>query len=375
MSLARVPLTHGGRVGFQVENVLAAAAGAWALGIPHDKIRAGLTTFSGGLGQVPARFNLLDLNGVAVLFDYGHNTSALRRLLEVVRLFPHQRRSIVYSAAGDRRDADIVEQGTLLGEAFDRVVLYEDTYLRGRAEGEITNLFRQGLQAGGRTREVHAVRGGLAAVQTALDLAAPGEFLMIQPDLIEETAVYLQERLSTSGGREMSLDEALTAEPAVEVREGALGKCVHATRKMAAGEVIMKAWGEPVACRTRHSIQVDVDLHIVVPAPLQLLNHSCEPNCGLLIRCGVEEMELHTLRPIEPGEELTLDYETFEDDIQFMTGPCQCGTAACRNRITGYRGLSRAKRDAYGVYVAEHLRLHEARNGHMVRPSGVPQGA
>ena len=32
VALARVPLTHGGRIGFQVENVLAAvaAAGAWA---------------------------------------------------------------------------------------------------------------------------------------------------------------------------------------------------------------------------------------------------------------------------------------------------------------------------------------------------------
>jgi cyanophycin synthetase len=47
LPLERVPLTHGGRIAFQVENVLAAAAAAWSLGLPADAIRAGLETFSG----------------------------------------------------------------------------------------------------------------------------------------------------------------------------------------------------------------------------------------------------------------------------------------------------------------------------------------
>ena len=33
-ALDRVPLTHGGQIGFQVENTLAAVAAAWALGMP-----------------------------------------------------------------------------------------------------------------------------------------------------------------------------------------------------------------------------------------------------------------------------------------------------------------------------------------------------
>ena len=41
IALARVPLTHHGRVGFQVENVLAAVAAAWALGVALDVIRDG----------------------------------------------------------------------------------------------------------------------------------------------------------------------------------------------------------------------------------------------------------------------------------------------------------------------------------------------
>src|SRR5207237_402841 len=39
ISLEHVPLTHGGRIGFQVENALAAAAAAWSMGVPCEKIR------------------------------------------------------------------------------------------------------------------------------------------------------------------------------------------------------------------------------------------------------------------------------------------------------------------------------------------------
>ena len=40
-SLAKVPLTLGGRIGFQIENTLAATAAAWALGLSRETIRAG----------------------------------------------------------------------------------------------------------------------------------------------------------------------------------------------------------------------------------------------------------------------------------------------------------------------------------------------
>lgn len=43
--IAAIPLTSGGRVGLQAENVLAAVAAAWALGISLELIRAGIETF------------------------------------------------------------------------------------------------------------------------------------------------------------------------------------------------------------------------------------------------------------------------------------------------------------------------------------------
>src|ERR671935_106534 len=71
VALAHVPLTHGGRIRFQVENVLAAAAAASALSVPRDAIRTALETFSPHLDGSPGRFNLLEVNGATVVVDYG----------------------------------------------------------------------------------------------------------------------------------------------------------------------------------------------------------------------------------------------------------------------------------------------------------------
>jgi cyanophycin synthetase len=52
--LSLVPLTEGGQLAWQVQNVLAAVAAAWALDIPLDIIRAGIETFDVDIGDVPA---------------------------------------------------------------------------------------------------------------------------------------------------------------------------------------------------------------------------------------------------------------------------------------------------------------------------------
>ena len=46
VSLQGIPLTDGGSVDFEIENVLAATAAAWALGIGPELIRTGLETFT-----------------------------------------------------------------------------------------------------------------------------------------------------------------------------------------------------------------------------------------------------------------------------------------------------------------------------------------
>ena len=195
-TLDRVPLTHQGRIEFQVENVLAAAAACWALAVSKENIAAGLESFAADLQHSPGRFNLLNVNGATVIVDYGHNTSSLQTVIETLKNFESKRRVAVYSAAGDRRDEDFIDQGRLLGKHFDEVILYEDHYTRGRTEGEITGFFRQGIAESTRCRKVQDVKGAIKSVELALNMLVPGDLLLLQADEVEETVTFLKQYLA-----------------------------------------------------------------------------------------------------------------------------------------------------------------------------------
>ena len=142
----------------------------------------------------------------------------------------------------------------------------------------------------------------------------------------------------------------------IAVRSGRLGQGIYATTALEPGQVILRGWGHRVPHRTRHSFQVGMDTHVVINSPVELINHSCEPNCGVLVRPEVERLEIHALRRIEPGEELTTDYASFEYEILFMPGPCLCGAPSCRGKVVGYKGLPADRRAALGPYIAPYLR-------------------
>ncbi len=193
--VARIALTHHGRVGFQIENALAATAAAWSLGLPFATITEALLTFNSDPGTTPGRFNMLHHGGATVIVDYAHNPSAVIALGEAIAQFPHERRSVVFAAAGDRRDVDIVRQGLLIGEIFDHVIIYEDGCNRGRADGEIVACLRRGLSEAKRVTEIHETRGEHKAIEHALRGLKPGDLLVIQPDQVEYTLSYVQNYL------------------------------------------------------------------------------------------------------------------------------------------------------------------------------------
>ena len=107
---------------------------------------------------------------------------------------PGRRRSVVISGAGDRRDEDIREQTIILGEAFDDVLLYQDAAQRGRADGEVMALLREGLQGAGRTTHVEEIRGEFTAIDTALSRLKPGDLCLILVDQVQEALAHLAAR-------------------------------------------------------------------------------------------------------------------------------------------------------------------------------------
>lgn len=194
--LDRVPLTFGGNIRFQVENALAAIAAAWSMGLSVQRIVETAASFASDMEHVPGRFNVLRVNGATMVVDYGHNACSLEAIIEALDFFTAPHRTIVYSTAGDRRDSDIVLQGLLLGEAFDSVILYEGSYMRGRQKGDIITLFRKGMRGTSRVSEIMEVYGATNAISEALQFLRKDELVVIQADVVDETIAFLRDHLA-----------------------------------------------------------------------------------------------------------------------------------------------------------------------------------
>ena len=196
--LSEVPVTRSGAIAFQIENAMASIAAAWAINIPWETICKGLATFISDIQGVPGRFNVFEYKGATVIADYGHNPDAIKALVQAVTNLPAQKRSVVISGAGDRRDDDIREQTRIIGDAFDEVVLYQDACQRGRVDGEVLKLLRQGLEGAKRTRQVDEIYGEFLAIDKAMERLNQGDLCLILIDQVEEALAHITQRVESA---------------------------------------------------------------------------------------------------------------------------------------------------------------------------------
>ena len=85
-------------------------------------------------------------------------------------------------------------------------------------------------------------------------------------------------------------------------------------------------------------------------------NHSCDPNVGV-----EGQIVFVALRDVSPGEELTHDWATTDDDTYELS--CRCGAPGCRRIITGQDWRCPELQARYGGHMAWHLlrRIRESK--------------
>jgi len=203
IALEEVPLTRSGSIAFQVDNAMAAVGAAWALGLEWQAIRAGMKSFKSDATTVPGRFNVFDYRGACVIADYGHNPDAILALVQAVEAMPASRRMMVISGAGDRRDEDIRRQTEILGDVFDEIILYQDQCQRGRKDGEVLALLRQGLAHARRASVVEDVYGEFAAIDLALSRLSRGDLCLILIDQVEAALDHITRMVAESRTRSL----------------------------------------------------------------------------------------------------------------------------------------------------------------------------
>ncbi|MFM8633535.1 MAG: SET domain-containing protein [Planctomycetia bacterium] len=123
----------------------------------------------------------------------------------------------------------------------------------------------------------------------------------------------------------------------VKVGQTHVGRGVFARRWLAPGIVIGEIRGEVMDDHPEDS-QYCMELRsgrLLEPgSPFRFVNHSCDPNCEIFYWDDDDPRQedrlwLQTIRPIEPGEELLIDY-CWPADAAI---PCRCGAPNCRGWV------------------------------------------
>jgi SET domain-containing protein len=144
-----------------------------------------------------------------------------------------------------------------------------------------------------------------------------------------------------------------------------------AISKISKGEMVASFGGNVIvqselanypADRVSRSLQLNKDTYLLsgnIPEPGDMINHSCEPNCGLAGTSSVL-----ALRAIEIGEELTFDY-AMSDSSEYDEFSCACGKENCRGKITGgdwqNKDLQAKYRNYFSSYIERLIKLSHSK--------------
>jgi UDP-N-acetylmuramyl tripeptide synthase len=201
LEIAAIPITFAGVAEHNVANVLAAVAAGAALGITVPQMTGALRRFGHQLEDNPGRANLIELGGIRILLDFAHNPHGMLALVAVAKTFPAERRLLLVGQAGDRSDEAIRELARAAWTlGLDHIVVKEmETYLRGRAPGEVPSLLADEFSRLGAPQEAISWAGPeIAGVQRALEWARRGDLLVLAVHEDRPVVLDLLDRLAAA---------------------------------------------------------------------------------------------------------------------------------------------------------------------------------
>ena len=181
VELVDVPMTLAGLSRFNVENTLAAASAALAIGVPRAVVVEGLRTFRPDAEHNPGRMNFFTVPGgggaISVVMDLAHNEAGLEAMVEIMNgvRAPGSRVLLGLGVVGDRTDELIETLGEIAARDSDVVAIaHKQKYLRGRTTDELETLMRAGAERVGVTG-VPAYPTEVAALAALVGQALPGD--------------------------------------------------------------------------------------------------------------------------------------------------------------------------------------------------------
>jgi cyanophycin synthetase len=196
-AVKQVPITWEGKAKHNVQNVLAAVAAGWCLGLSAEAIRNSLKRFNAGVQDNRGRLNHYELGGVQVFIDYGHNAAGIEEIIKTLKKF--KGRSLVgcLTMPGDRPDESIRDVARIAAKGFQRLIIREDEDLRGRKPGEVAGIiYNTAVETGMDPKCIAIVLGERQAFQYGLDTCSQGDIFVMFYEYIELIEEEITLRLS-----------------------------------------------------------------------------------------------------------------------------------------------------------------------------------
>lgn len=181
MPVHEIALALNGALGFQVQNALAAVAGAWALEVPAAQMAATLYTFTSTPTTMPGACNQFAAGGALILVDRFRDTISARMLCRGLRKVPGRRSRLVVLSEAQLDLASAAAIGRLLGNSFDQVILHHEAGATGRTQPDpaVTRALLAHIARAKVPPIVRGVTEEAAALEQLLDQLLPGDLALI----------------------------------------------------------------------------------------------------------------------------------------------------------------------------------------------------
>jgi cyanophycin synthetase len=181
-----IPITFNGSVDFMIQNVLAATLTTFLWGYKTEDIRMSLETFIPSAAQTPGRMNIFKFKDFKILVDFAHNPDGFNGIKDYLQTIEATEHVGIISGTGDRRDEDIIETARIAAQMFDRVIICQEKYLRGRKQQELVDLLLTGLKEIKPQMPIEINNSGEDVMKKIIKTAKPGSFITILSDTIDD---------------------------------------------------------------------------------------------------------------------------------------------------------------------------------------------
>ncbi|MEO5964402.1 MAG: UDP-N-acetylmuramoyl-L-alanyl-D-glutamate--2,6-diaminopimelate ligase, partial [Candidatus Limnocylindrales bacterium] len=176
---------------FNAHNALAVVALGEGLGLDPAAVRTGLE----GVVGVPGRMERIEAGQpFGVIVDYAHSPASLEGVLDLLAPVAAARGGsllAVFGSGGERDTAKRPLMGRIAGERC-RLVVVTDEDPRGEDRDAIIDDIVRGAEAAGRRRgvDILAIADRRTAIEAALELARPGDVVLLAGKGHEPTILY-----------------------------------------------------------------------------------------------------------------------------------------------------------------------------------------